>query len=211
MVCPLRRFCSDSFSSSSELAYPTPTQSNSYSEENDARVALKRRSRISRIANITNRRECHVVLLRSMFCAVPLAGALALIVLNFKTQYFCADSTWLPVLQFIAKAHEILMQASIAAVMFTYVWRQLTMGCTLPYGAIFAALQTSQLSYIFSPEVSSFHPQPGLWEVTEARIPCRGDHQLFPSSCSWSIQCNCSDTKTNELAGARSVIGVERD
>ena len=44
-------------------------------------------------------------------------------------------------------------QASIAAVMFSYVRYELSLGQGLPFGALFSGLQVSQASYLWSTEV----------------------------------------------------------
>jgi hypothetical protein len=54
-----------------------------------------------------------------LFHAVPLAGAYALVVLNFQGRYWGTSGSYISFLQFVAKVHEILMQASIGVVCST--------------------------------------------------------------------------------------------
>jgi hypothetical protein len=51
-----------------------------------------------------------------LFHAVPLTGACALVVLNFQGWYWGTEVSFLSLLQFVAKLHEILMQASMGMV-----------------------------------------------------------------------------------------------
>ena len=62
------------------------------------------------------------------------------------------DSQKLATLQFVAKLHELTILASLAAVMFTYVRRELTLGSGLPFGAVFAGFQVSNISFLWSVE-----------------------------------------------------------
>jgi hypothetical protein len=84
--------------------------------------------------------------------AIPLGVAIAIIVLNIKTHFYGANGTWVPALQFVAKAHEMLMQISIVAVMVAYLQYLLTHKRPVPFGAIFSAYQVTQMSYLVSPE-----------------------------------------------------------
>lgn len=51
-----------------------------------------------------------------------------------------------------AKVHEISAQASLAAIVFTYVRHEMLLGQGLPLGALFSGLQVSQASYLWSME-----------------------------------------------------------
>lgn len=62
------------------------------------------------------------------------------------------DGSRIGLLQFAAKAHEILMQVSIVAVVVAYVQYLLTAQFAIPFGALFSAYQVSQMSYLLSPE-----------------------------------------------------------
>jgi hypothetical protein len=82
--------------------------------------------------------------------AVPLAGALALLVLNISGRFW-GEVPWVAMLQFVAKAHEMLMQASIGVVTLAYIQLLLWSG-KAPYGALFSYYNLSQLTYLCSPE-----------------------------------------------------------
>jgi hypothetical protein len=106
-----------------------------------------------------NRRESaisHSIL----FHAIPLAGALALIILNILGRFW-GNPPWIAVLQFVAKAHEILMQASIGIVMLAYMQFLLCSG-KAPFGALFSYYNISQLAYLFSPEFSAVLTTPNF-------------------------------------------------
>jgi hypothetical protein len=85
-----------------------------------------------------------------IFHAVPLAGALALIILNIFGRFW-GNVPWISILQFVAKGHEMWMQASISIVMLAHTQFLLCSG-KAPFGALFSYYNTSQLSYLFSPE-----------------------------------------------------------
>ena len=90
--------------------------------------------------------------IRSLVHVVPLAGALVLIWLN-SVQYFVGTNLEGTVgLQFAAKLHELTMIASLTTVMMSYMRHRLTSRDGVPFGAAFAGLQVSQLSYLWSPE-----------------------------------------------------------
>jgi len=95
-------------------------------------------------------KDRRVTLIRLLVHVLPLAGALCLIVLN-GTVLRIKRTSWLPLLQFVAKLHEILMQTSLAATLMAYTRAQLCKGAA-PFGAIFSGIQVSSLSYIWSLE-----------------------------------------------------------
>ena len=55
-------------------------------------------------------------------------------------------------LQFVAKVHEVLMQASIATILIFYIRSQALEHGKTPFGSLFAGVQVSQISYLWSPE-----------------------------------------------------------
>lgn len=98
----------------------------------------------------------------------PVTAACALVVLN-SAQYYVGgelagpigqDDQKLNALQFAAKLHELLMIASLAAIVFTYIRRELIFGEGIPYGTLFAGLEIDNLSFLYSPE---------LWSAVWAR------------------------------------------
>lgn len=82
---------------------------------------------------------------------IPLAAALSLIVLNIKTKFVGTGDVEVP-LQFLAKFLELFAQASICNVVFTYVRLELIGQRPFPFGALFAGLSVTNLSYLWSPE-----------------------------------------------------------
>lgn len=80
---------------------------------------------------------------------------MVLLALNFSWYYIGTDfsSEGLAALQFAAKLHEMTMIASLTTAFLSYVRYGLTSKTGLPFGAAFAGLQVTQLSYLWSPEI----------------------------------------------------------
>lgn len=55
-------------------------------------------------------------------------------------------------LQFAAKLHELTINASLAAMVFSYIRHELALGGGLPFGALFASFSFRDISFIWSPE-----------------------------------------------------------
>ena len=91
-------------------------------------------------------------LLRALIHIVPVSVALWEIVLNWNTYFVGSEIRNLAYYQFGAKIHEMTAQASLAAVVFSFVRFELSLGKGLPFGALFAGLQISQASYLWSME-----------------------------------------------------------
>lgn len=91
-------------------------------------------------------------LLRSLIHALPLGVAIFEIFLNWKGHYIGKHFDKQNYLQFVAKLHEILMQASIATVIQSFTRYQTSAGRGMPFGAVLGALQFLQISYIWSAE-----------------------------------------------------------
>jgi hypothetical protein len=89
-----------------------------------------------------------------------LAGAIALIILNCTT-YFVGDFNHSTGLQFAAKLHELLIQAAIADVLFTFVRIQAT-GGYIHLGALVAPINALQVSYLWSLEFWSTVPSQAM-------------------------------------------------
>ena len=81
--------------------------------------------------------------------------------MNWNTYYSGTSTHNQAYYQFGAKIHEMTAQASLAAVVFSYVRYELALGQGLPFGALFSGLQISQASYLWSMEfwgsISSKH------------------------------------------------------
>lgn len=90
--------------------------------------------------------------LRALIHIIPVSVALWEVIINWNTFYLGATILNLGYYQFAAKIHEISAQASLAAIVFTYVRHEMLLGQGLPLGALFSALQVSQVSYLWSME-----------------------------------------------------------
>ena len=101
---------------------------------------------------IAIRKSRKTALLRALIHIVPLGVALWEISFNWNTYYVGSNVQSQALYQFGAKLHEMTAQASIAAVMFSYVRYELSLGQGLPFGALFSGLQVSQASYLWSTE-----------------------------------------------------------
>ncbi|KAF6226151.1 hypothetical protein HO133_009017 [Letharia lupina] len=101
---------------------------------------------------IAIRRSRTAALLRALIHIVPVGVALWEIVLNWNT-YFVGYAIYNQAYyQFGAKIHEIAIEASLSAVIFSYVRYELMLGDGIPFGALFSGLQVSQASYLWSME-----------------------------------------------------------
>lgn len=109
-------------------------------------VAWKTPVEHRKVAVYHNRRMavCH-----SLLHVAPLSAAIALLVLNWSQYFVGVELSQATTLQFVAKFHELLMQTSIAEVIICIVRLQ-TVDGYVPLGFLSAAMQTFQLSYIWS-------------------------------------------------------------
>ena len=90
-------------------------------------------------------------LLHACLHLVPMSAALALMILNIRSYFVGGISpTKVTALQFSAKLLEILMQASLAAILFGLVRHELVGGRNLPLGSILAPLHITDISYLWS-------------------------------------------------------------
>ena len=91
-------------------------------------------------------------LLRALIHLVPVGVAMYEIILNWNTYYVGATSYSQAFYQALAKGHEIMIQASIAAIVLACIRKELAVGDGIPFGLLFAGLQISQFSYLWSQE-----------------------------------------------------------
>ena len=92
---------------------------------------------------------------RSLIHVVPVAVALLEIILNLNEYYLgntFDNQSWY---QLIAKAHEILIEASLSSIVLSYVQLQLMSDNGLPFGAFLGGLQFLTISYLWSRELWS--------------------------------------------------------
>ena len=108
-------------------------------------------------------RNRFVAALRCSIHVIPISAAMALVIINLAQYYVGGelagpvgqDDQKLGALQFAAKLHELLMIASLATVVFTYVRREMVMGEGVPFGALSAGLEIDKASFLYSPEPCS--------------------------------------------------------
>lgn len=98
------------------------------------------------------RKSRTTALLRALIHVVPISVAMWEIIINWNTYYFGPTIRNQAYYQFGAKAHEMTAQASLAAIVFSYVRYEMSLGQGLPFGALFSGLQISQASYLWSME-----------------------------------------------------------
>lgn len=83
------------------------------------------------------------------------------VVLNWNTYYVGSTMSKLVYYQIASKAHEMMIQASLGAIVFSYVRHEMVLGNGIPFGALFSGLQLNQVSYLWSMEfwgsVGSMH------------------------------------------------------
>lgn len=101
---------------------------------------------------IAIRQDRTIALLRSLVHLVPISVALCEIILNWNTYYVGVSIYNQAVYQLLAKTHEIMIQASLATIIFSYVRHEMTVGSGIPFGALFSGLQISQIAYLWSME-----------------------------------------------------------
>lgn len=73
------------------------------------------------------------------------------IFINWKGRYIGTHANP-EYIQFVAKAHEITMQASVTTILLSYIRYQITINQGLPFGAVLGGLQFLQISYMWSVE-----------------------------------------------------------
>lgn len=96
-------------------------------------------------------RRRSVAIVRLSVHVVPLLSAVLLISVNLATWY-PRKAPSIPALQFIAKAIELFTQASIAHLVLFHIRHQALGQRAIPFGALFAGLQTANISYLWSLE-----------------------------------------------------------
>lgn len=101
---------------------------------------------------------------------VPVSVALAEVCLNWHGTFLGANVDGLSYLQFAAKAHELTMQASVSAMMFSYIRYELSIRQGLPFGALLSGFRFTQISYLWSME---------LWGAVFSNLPIRRKLTMF--------------------------------
>ena len=98
------------------------------------------------------RKSRTTAMMRALIHVVPISVAMWEIIINWNTYYFGATIRNQAYYQFGAKVHEMTAQASLAAVVFSYIRYEMSLGQGLPFGALFSGLQISHASYLWSME-----------------------------------------------------------
>lgn len=92
-------------------------------------------------------KDRRIALLHFVLHIPPLAAAIALLALNGNRYFVGTSFSRSTALQFAAKLHEVLMQTSIAEILFSTVRSQVTRGY-IPLGVMLAPVYASQLHYL---------------------------------------------------------------
>lgn len=101
---------------------------------------------------IAFRKNRTIALLRSLIHIIPVGGALGEIILTWNT-YYLGTHIYNPAFyQIVAKTHEMTIQASLAAILVSYIRYEMAIGEGISFGALFSGLQVNQISYIWSME-----------------------------------------------------------
>ena len=87
--------------------------------------------------------------LNSLLHLLPLCGAIVLLLLHLFKYFVGGSSDNATTLQFVAKFHELLMQASLVDILL-YLIRAQAIGGYIPLGALSGVAQAPQLSYLWS-------------------------------------------------------------
>lgn len=141
---------------------------------------------------IAIRKNRQTALLRALIHIVPIGVALWEIIFNWNTYYVGSIVQNQALYQFGAKLHEMTAQASIAAVVFSFVRYEMSLGQGLPFGAIFSGLQVSQASYLWSME---------FWGSV---CSGRDDHHCNTSRCDCRpVKRDSANPKIRVLAGRK--------
>ena len=101
---------------------------------------------------IAIRQSRTIALMRAFIHVVPVGVAMWEIIINWNTYYLGAVIRNQAYYQFGAKVHEMTAQASLAAIVFSYIRYEISLGNGLPFGALFSGLHVSQASYLWSME-----------------------------------------------------------
>ena len=89
---------------------------------------------------------------RALIHLIPVSVALCEIVLNWNTYYVGTSPYPQATYQFLAKVHELMIQASLTAIVFSCIRNEMVFSGGIPFGLIFSGLQISQVSYLWSME-----------------------------------------------------------
>ena len=114
-----------------------------------------RRSRYAKRKEHTKiaiRRSRVTAFLRTLIHALPVGLTLWIITTNWNGYYVGSFTYNLLYYQVGAKVLEIMIQASLTTIIFSYIRHEIAIGSGLPFGALFSGLQVGQISYLWSKE-----------------------------------------------------------
>ena len=90
--------------------------------------------------------------LRSIVHIIPITVALLEITVNIRGRYVGNTFDQQVYLQFAAKAHEIVIEASLATALLSYLRYEVALDKGLPFGALLGSVQFQDVSYLWSRE-----------------------------------------------------------
>ena len=93
-----------------------------------------------------------IAFLRASVHLIPVSVALCEIVLNWNVYYMGDEKYSQATYQLVAKIHELMIQASLTAIIFTGIRNEMVFGQGIPFGLLSSGLQATQLSYLWSME-----------------------------------------------------------
>ena len=111
------------------------------------------------LTKVAMRQSRTTALLRTLIHAMPVGLVLWLVILNLNGYYVGSFTFNLFYYQVGAKVLEIIIQASLTTIIFSYIRHKMAIGNGLPFGALFSGLQISQISYLWSKEFWAPSPQ----------------------------------------------------
>jgi hypothetical protein len=106
-------------------------------------------------------RSRRVATSHSLLHLVPLSGAITGLTLQWSKYWVGTDTNDTTVLQFVAKFHELTMQASLVEALLGIIRAEAVNGY-VPLGALSGATQPTQLSYLWSLDFISMAKSPAL-------------------------------------------------
>ena len=125
--------------------------------------------RIPEPKKIAIRKDRRMAMLAGSIHFIPVAATIIICYLNLAGYYIGSELTGISNqdnqkfigLQFAAKLHELMINASLTAVIFSFIRYQLAIAGGLPFGALFTGLQFQEINFLWSME---------LWGAARARF-----------------------------------------
>ena len=87
-------------------------------------------------------------MLKSLIHVVPVGFALFEIITNFQGRYLGDSFDKQSYYQLVAKMHEILIDASLASIVLSFIRRETAQHDSVPFGAFLGGLQFLSISYL---------------------------------------------------------------